>query len=138
VNPITDYRPILFFDGECNLCNSSVQFIIKRDKKQQFLFAPLQSSRGKEAIAEVQQQMLKVPDSVILYYNGKYYSRSSAALHIARLLGGIWSLFYAGMILPRFIRDGVYEWIARNRYKWFGKRNECMIPTPELRSRFLQ
>ncbi len=138
MNRTADNRPILFFDGECNLCNSSVQFIIKRDKKKKFLFAPLQSERGKQAVAEVQQQMLKVPDSVILYYNGKYYSRSSAALRIARLLGGVWSLLYAGMILPGFIRDGVYEWIARNRYKWFGKRNECMMPTPELRSRFLQ
>jgi len=82
--------------------------------------------------------MINVPDSVILYYKGKYYSRSSAALRIARLLGGAWVVLYAGMILPRFIRDGIYEWIARNRYKWFGKRNECMIPTPGLRSRFLQ
>ena len=131
-------RPVLFFDGECNLCNSSVQFIIKRDKKKQFLFAPLQSERGKAAIADMLQYMKQVPDSVILYYNGKYYTQSAAALYIARLLGGGWQLLYAGMILPRFARDAVYELIARNRYKWFGKRNECMIPTPELKARFLQ
>jgi len=130
-------RPILFFDGECNLCNSSVQFIIRHDKKKIFLFAPLQSDAGNGALQDLQKQFKNIPDSVILYYNSKYFVRSAAALYTLRLLGGFWGLLFVGMILPRFIRDGIYEYISRNRYKWFGKRNECMIPTPELRDRFL-
>ncbi len=125
-------RPVVFFDGECNLCNGGVQFIIKRDKKKRFLFAPLQSAAGAEAKHNVHEV-----DSFILFHNGKYYIKSSAALHIAKLMGGLWPTLYAGIIIPRFLRDGIYEFVARNRYKWFGKRNECMIPTPELRARFL-
>ena len=130
-------RPVLFFDGVCNLCNSSVQFIIRRDKKKVFLFASLQSDLGKEAMQNAQKQENSTPDSVILYYNGKYFVRSDAALHVFKLLGGIWSLLFAGMVLPRFLRDGIYDFISRSRYKWFGKRNECMIPTPDLVDRFL-
>ena len=133
----TNNRPIVFFDGECNLCNSSVQFIIRNDKAKRFLFAPLQSDRGKAALSDLTKPGTKPPDSVILFDNGKYYIRSSAALRIAKLLGGVWSVFYAGMIIPRFIRDVIYEFVSRNRYKWFGKRNSCMIPTPALLDRFL-
>ncbi len=132
--------PILFFDGECNLCNGAVQFIIRRDKKEQFMFAALQSARGLQAKADLSQIQgfgLKEPDSFILYYKGRYFIKSTAALETAKLLSGFWSLSVIGFVLPRFIRDWVYDLVARNRYKWFGKRNECMIPTPQLKRRFL-
>jgi predicted DCC family thiol-disulfide oxidoreductase YuxK len=130
-------RPILFFDGECNLCNSTVQFIIRHDKKKLFLFAALQSEMGKTALQNVQKQDKNIQESVILYHNGKYFVRSAAALHVLLLLGGFWALLFAGIIIPRIVRDGVYNFISRNRYKWFGKRNECMVPSPDLMERFL-
>jgi predicted DCC family thiol-disulfide oxidoreductase YuxK len=129
-------KKIILFDGICNLCNSSVQFIIRRDKKKKFLFASLQGKTGQELL-----QRFQLPadhfNSFILVDGEKVYTRSAGALRTLKELGGGWSLFYAFIILPRFIRDAVYNWIARNRYKWFGKREECMIPTPELRERFL-
>lgn len=125
-------HPILFFDGECNLCNSSVQFIIRHDKKKRFLFAPLQSAAGQRA-----KHVVGEVDSIVLYNNGRYFTKSDAALGVARMLSGLWPVLYAGIILPRFIRDGIYEYISRNRYKWYGKRSECMIPTPELKARFI-
>ncbi|MFI5196496.1 MAG: thiol-disulfide oxidoreductase DCC family protein [Chitinophagales bacterium] len=130
-------RPVLFFDGQCNLCNSSVQFIIRHDKKKLFLFVPLQSGPGREALQNVQKQDESVPASAILYYNGKYFVRSAAALYVFKLLGGLWSLLFVGIIVPRFLRDKVYGIISRNRYKWFGKRNECMTPAPDQMDRFL-
>jgi|SRR5579872_5317910 len=127
-------RPVIFFDGICNLCNRSVQFIIRHDKKKQFLFATLQSEIGQQAVKELPG---KVPDSFVLFYRGKYFVKSAAALTVCKLLGGIWGMFYIGIIIPPFIRDAIYDFISRNRYKWFGRRNECMIPSPELKSRFL-
>jgi len=111
-----------------------VQFIIRHDKKKLFLFAPLQSEPGKKAIQHFNG---KAPDSMILFYKEQYFVRSAAALTIFRLLGGLWPLLYSGKILPRFLRDAIYDYVSRRRYKWFGKRNECMIPTPELMERFL-
>ena len=128
-------RPVLYFDGVCNLCASSVQFIIKRDKKKQFLFCPLQSDAGKLA---KEQMGMKEIESVILFYKGNYYSKSSAALRICLLLGGMWQLLYAFIIVPGFIRNLLYDLVAMNRYKWFGKKDACMIPTPELLSRFIK
>ncbi|MCW3123629.1 MAG: thiol-disulfide oxidoreductase [Flavipsychrobacter sp.] len=130
-------RPVIFFDGMCNLCNSSVQFIIRHDKKKTFLFASLQSEHGQTALTGMKATDTVIPDSIILLEEGKYYTRSAAALRIARHLDGLWPVLYAGIILPRFIRDGIYNRISANRYKWFGKRTECMIPTPELKERFL-
>jgi predicted DCC family thiol-disulfide oxidoreductase YuxK len=127
---------IILFDGVCNLCNSSVQFILRRDKAGRFLFASLQSRVGQQYL-----QKFGLPadelHSFILIENGKAYSRSSAALRVLRQLGGGWKLFYVFRILPAFIRDGVYNLIARHRYQWFGKRESCWLPTPELKSRFL-
>jgi predicted DCC family thiol-disulfide oxidoreductase YuxK len=127
---------IVLFDGVCNLCNSSVQFIIKHDKKKQFRFASLQGNYGQEFLKKY-----KFPadnfNSFILLEDEKVYTRSTGALRMLKHLGSGWSLFYGFIILPKFIRDNVYNWIARNRYKWFGKRNECMIPTPDLKERFL-
>jgi len=129
-------QPVVLFDGVCNLCNSSVQFILKRDKKKQFLFASLQ---GKAGQALLRQFNLPVNElfSFILVDGDRYYVRSTAVLQMLKRLGGGWRLLYAFIIIPRFIRDAVYNWIARNRYKWFGKQESCWVPTPELRSRFL-
>jgi predicted DCC family thiol-disulfide oxidoreductase YuxK len=128
--------PILLFDGVCNLCNRSVQFVIRRDKKKKFRFAALQGRMGQQLL---HQHQLPVNDmnSFVLIENGKAYTRSAAALRVLKGLGGGWKLFYAFMVLPRFLRDAVYSWIARNRYKWFGKKEECMVPTPDLKERFL-
>lgn len=128
-------RPVLFFDGMCNLCNASVQFIIRHDKKQQFLFAPLQSEAGTKAL---QHFAGNSPDSLILLQDGQYFTRSSAALRVARSLSGLWPLLYGLIIIPPFLRDAVYNLIARNRYKWFGRQNACMMPTKELNDRFLK
>jgi predicted DCC family thiol-disulfide oxidoreductase YuxK len=129
-------KNIILFDGVCNLCNSSVQFIIKRDKKRKFLFASLQGETGKEIL-----QRFNLPadyiNSFILFENGRIYTHSTGALRMMKLLGGGWKLLYGFIVVPKFIRDAVYNLIAKNRYKWFGKRVECMIPTPELKERFL-
>ena len=130
-------KPILFFDGVCNLCNSWIQFVIKHDKKKQMIFASLQSRYGQLAQEELRRQTGSVPDSLVLYYNNKFYTRSAAALKTAQLIGSGWQLFAAGFIVPGFIRNAIYDWVARNRYKWYGKQDTCMIPTPGLKARFL-
>ncbi|MDP4264850.1 MAG: thiol-disulfide oxidoreductase DCC family protein [Bacteroidota bacterium] len=129
--------PVVLFDGVCNLCNHSIQFIIKRDRKKKFLFASLQGKTGQEILKK-----FGLPDnqfnSFILADGDKVYTRSSAALHIARELKGGWKLLYGFMIVPRFIRDSVYNLVAKNRYKWFGKKEECWVPAAELKERFLE
>ncbi|ATL48580.1 thiol-disulfide oxidoreductase [Chitinophaga caeni] len=124
---------IIFFDGVCNLCNSSVLFIIKRDKKAHFRFASLQSALAKEMLPPA---LLGI-SSIVLLEDGQYHTKSSAALRIARKLDGLWPVLYPGIIIPRFIRDAVYNFIAANRYRWFGKRETCMLPTAELKNRFM-
>jgi predicted DCC family thiol-disulfide oxidoreductase YuxK len=130
-------QPILFFDGVCNLCNRAVQFILKYDKKKIFVFASLQSEPGKKAIAAAATAKGTSRDSVVLFYKGRYYQRSSAALKTLQLLGFPWSLTKLFYILPSAVRDSVYDFVARNRYKWFGRKEECMVPSPDLASRFL-
>lgn len=132
----TSEHPILLFDGVCNLCNSSVQFIVKRDKDATFRFASLQSEEAQELLDAFDDKPGDL-SSVILVEDSKLYARSTAALRIARRLGGAWPLLYGFIIIPQPIRDGVYNWIARNRYRWFGKKDQCMIPSPDLKSRFL-
>jgi len=129
-------QPVVLFDGVCNLCNSAVQFIIKHDKKKVFRFASLQSPVGQKLL---QQYDLPTDElnSFILVENNKVYDRSTGALRVVKKLGGLWPLLYGLIIVPKFIRDPVYNWVGRNRYKWFGKKEECMIPTPELKARFL-
>jgi predicted DCC family thiol-disulfide oxidoreductase YuxK len=127
---------IILFDGVCNLCNGAVTFIIKRDKKDVFKFAALQSEIGQQLISKFNIDTSKV-DSIILIDGDKHYEKSSAALRIAKQLSGAYPLLFGFMILPKLIRNAVYDYIARNRYKWFGKKESCMIPTPELKSRFL-
>lgn len=131
-------RPVLFFDGWCNLCSGAVQFILRHDKKSLFLFASLQSVAGRTALQKLQAREAHIPDSLVLYYKGKYYLQSRAVLRIALLLGGIWKLAVAGYVLPPFIRDIVYGWVARHRYKWFGKRETCLVPGESIKHRFLE
>jgi predicted DCC family thiol-disulfide oxidoreductase YuxK len=128
--------PIILFDGVCNLCNQSVQFVIRHDPNSRFRFAALQSDFGRSELTKHQLDSDKLL-SIVLLIGDKVYDRSRAALEIARRLDGLMPLMYVFVIVPPFIRNFVYDWIARNRYKWFGKIDECMIPTPELRARFI-
>lgn len=129
-------QPIILFDGVCNFCNSAVNFTIKRNKKANIAFAPMQSEAGQKIL---QQYNLPKDDmqSFIFIENEKLYKQSTAALRVCRHLRALWPLCYSFMIVPKFIRDGIYNWIAKNRYKWFGMRQQCMIPTPEIKTRFL-
>ncbi len=127
---------IVLFDGICNFCNSSINFVIEHDSKGYFKFAPLQSAAGEELIAEHGIDTAET-DSVILVEDGKAYTHSAAALRIARRLDGIWSLGYVFIIVPRPIRDALYKLFAKHRYRLFGKRDACMMPTPDVRARFL-
>ena len=126
----------ILFDGVCNLCTSSVQFVINRDPEKFFQFAALQSASGKKLLKDNHLQDHKL-HSVLFISRGKVYQRSRAALEITKRLTGLWPMLYIFVIVPPFIRNAVYDWIASNRYRWFGEKNECMIPTPELKSRFL-
>lgn len=127
---------IILFDGVCNLCNGAINFVIKRDKKDIFQFATLQSEIGQELLSKFKIDTSKV-DSIILIDGENCYVKSSAALGISKHLSGGYPLLYGFLILPKFIRNNVYDYIARNRYKWFGKKESCMIPTPELKEKFL-
>jgi predicted DCC family thiol-disulfide oxidoreductase YuxK len=127
--PASD-RPVVLFDGVCNLCNGVVRFIIARDPSARFRFAPLQWAVAGAAPGTA--------DSIVLVVAGKRYTRSTAALRIARGLRFPWPLLYALVLVPRPLRDLVYDWVARHRYGWFGKRETCMVPTPEVRGRFLE
>lgn len=128
-------QPVILFDGVCNFCDASVQFILDRDAKEMFRFASLQSDAGQELL-----QKYKVSDdvdSMILIEDGKVYYKSSAALRIARHLRGAWKLLYVFMIVPSPLRNIVYDVIAKNRFKWFGQKDSCMLPPPNVRKRFL-
>ncbi|GAB4487659.1 MAG: thiol-disulfide oxidoreductase DCC family protein [Saprospiraceae bacterium] len=128
--------PILLFDGVCNLCNASVQWVLKRDRNGIFKFAALQSEIGQRLLQQFGFSQENF-DTVVLVDGEKVFTRSDAPLEIARRLGGLWSLFFVFKIIPRFLRDAVYNWVARNRYRWFGRREECMLPRPEWKNRFL-
>ncbi|KAB7530800.1 DUF393 domain-containing protein [Flagellimonas olearia] len=130
-------KKIILFDGVCNLCNSSVQFVIKRDKKDIFRYTALQSEVGQKMIEERGIDTSQV-DSIILIEPGvAYYTKSDAALEIGQSFGGGWKLLAIFTWLPKPFRDAMYDFVARNRYKWFGKQESCMIPTPELKAKFL-
>ena len=127
---------IILFDGVCNFCSGSVNFIIERDRENYFKFAPLQSEIGQKLLAEYNIDK-NVTDSVVLIENGKAFVRTTAALRIARRLSGAWKFFYGFIVVPSFVRDVFYKLFAKNRYKMFGKTDACMMPTPEIRARFL-
>ncbi|MFP7493100.1 thiol-disulfide oxidoreductase DCC family protein [Terribacillus saccharophilus] len=130
-----DNDAIILFDGVCNLCNSSVQFIIKHDKNAYFKFASLQSDFGRNLRKE--KQIPDNVDSIIFVERGKVHMQSGAILRIARHLDGAWKLAAAALIIPRPIRDMLYRYVAKNRYRWFGRQNQCMLPSPDLKERFL-
>jgi predicted DCC family thiol-disulfide oxidoreductase YuxK len=131
-----DTQKIVLFDGVCNLCSSSVQFILNRDHKKQFLFGSLQGNYG-QTILSNHQLPKDAFNSFMLLEGEKLYTKSTGALRMLKHLGRGWQLLYVFIIVPPFIRDGVYNIIANNRYKWFGKKNECWLPTPALKERFL-
>ncbi|WP_019638494.1 thiol-disulfide oxidoreductase DCC family protein [Paenibacillus fonticola] len=131
---------VILFDGVCHLCQGAVKFIIKRDPQYRFHFVSLQSEAGKKILQESQSGELssKRIDTIVLYQNGAYYTRSTAALRIAKGLRFPWPLAYGFIVVPRFIRDAAYRIVAANRYRWFGKDETCLIPTPENKARFLK
>ena len=133
------HRPIILFDGICNLCNSAIQWVIARDKEGRFDFATLQSDAARRELEGVmgRDEIVALPDSIVLVDSDGVHTRSAAALRIARALGFPWVLLGVAVVVPRPIRDAVYDWIARNRYRWFGRRDTCMTPTPDLTARFL-
>lgn len=127
---------VILFDGVCNLCNASVNWIIDHDKKNVFQFASLQSDYGK-SIVEQYNITGNYMDTVVLLEDNKVYLRSEAALRVLKHLGGIYSIPYTFIIVPAFLRNFVYNLIAKNRYKWFGKQDTCRIPTSALKAKFL-
>lgn len=134
---IPQNKKIILFDGVCNLCNSFVNKIIKNDKNDIFVFAALESEIGKQITDYLKIDTSKI-ESIILYEpNISYELKSTAALKIMKEFGGFWWLTQIGYLLPQTIRDGIYDIVAKNRYKWFGKKDSCMIPTPELKAKFL-
>jgi len=135
-----DERALVLFDGVCHLCSRSVRFIIRRDRKGRFRFAPLQSETARRLIGETGKgpvELTDPPASIILLENGRIYTESDAVLRIARRLDGPWKLAAALGFVPKRLRDAFYRWIAANRYRWFGRSGSCMIPSPEIRERFV-
>lgn len=128
-------QPIIFFDGVCNLCNASVQFVIDRDKENYFKFTALQSDYAKEVLSNFDFNSSAL-NSILLLEDGKIYTKSSSVLRIVKKLNGFWPLLYSFYIVPKFLRDWVYDIIAKNRYKWWGKQENCRVPTPELKTKF--
>lgn len=137
MNAVTEpVHPIVLFDGVCNLCSGSVQFILRRDPGARFRFASLQSPAGQELLTRLGIDSPGI-DSVVVIEGDRWYKESDAALRLARHLGGPWRLLTVFRLIPRPLRDRLYRLIARNRYRWFGKKEVCWLPTPELRGRFL-
>ncbi|SNR45011.1 Predicted thiol-disulfide oxidoreductase YuxK, DCC family [Maribacter sedimenticola] len=130
-------KKIILFDGVCNLCNGAVQFIIKRDSENQFQFAALQSETGKKLTLERNIDTEKVDSIILIEPNVAYYIKSTAALKIGEELKGIRTISSILLWLPESFRNIVYDFIARNRYQWYGKREECMIPTDEIKQKFI-
>lgn len=128
--------PLLLFDGVCNLCNGTVQWVIRHDPEGRIRFASLQSETGRRIRREAGHGD-KTLDTVLLYDDGRIYHRSDAVLRLLRHLGGGWRLLAGLSLIPRPLRNGIYDWVAANRYRWFGRRESCMLPTPELKSRFI-
>jgi predicted DCC family thiol-disulfide oxidoreductase YuxK len=129
---------ILLFDGVCHMCQSSVQFVLRHNSNKDIFFASLQSETAQKLLASHGYPKNDL-QSVVFLQGNQLYTKSDAALHVGKKLDGGWrALSLIGLAIPRFIRDPIYEWIARNRYRWFGKSEQCLLPTPEVRSRFLE
>ena len=140
LTPAAGAGPVVLFDGVCNLCNGAVLFVIDRDPAARFRFAALQSDEARRLLAphgpDVTRRAAEL-SSIMILEEGRVYDRSTAALRIARRLSGLWPLLYAAIVIPRPLRDAVYDFVARRRYGWFGREEACRLPTPELRARFL-
>jgi len=134
---MNDDKLIVLFDGICNLCNSLVLFIIKRDKNKKFKFASLQSEIGQQLLLNSNLSQIDI-DSFVLIKDSTVFLKSSAALHVLKEIGGVWKLFYLFILIPRPLRDFVYDKIANSRYRVFSKRNVCMVPIDDLKDRFLE
>ena len=129
-------QPIILFDGFCNLCIGSVLFVIRRDPKSSYRFAPMQSEIGRQLLSDAGLTLSEL-STFVLIQNGKVFTRSDAALQVLASLGRMWRIFRWMTIIPKPVRDWFYDFIARNRYSWFGKREVCMVPDEEIQSRFL-
>ena len=127
---------IVLFDGVCHLCSHSVNFIIRRDRRRHFQFAPLQSPVGRELLGQHHLSPSEL-DTLVLIEGGKAHTRSTAVLRVAKQLSGLWPLAYMLIVVPKWLRDAAYAVVAKNRYQWFGKRDACLMPTAEVRERFL-
>ena len=127
---------VILFDGVCNFCNGAINFVLKQDKKAVFRFAPLQSEAGQKLLKQYNLSTAEF-DSFVLIDNGKVYKKSAASLQVMNKLPWYWKEVQLLRIIPVAFRDAIYDFIARNRYKWFGKKEQCMIPTPEMKKRFL-
>ena len=136
MSELSHSTPVVLFDGDCNLCHGAVQFVLRRDRRQRFRFASLQSAAGRRLLADL-GVLGTLPDSIVLVHAGRVRTKSAAALAIARGLRWPWPLATVAWLVPWPLRDLVYDWIARNRHRWFGRRQECWVPTPDLRARFL-
>jgi predicted DCC family thiol-disulfide oxidoreductase YuxK len=134
---VLDDGPVLFFDGVCNLCSGAVQFVVDHDPQGRIRFASLQSDVGRAVL-----ERLDLPrddlETVVLVEGNRAYTKSAAAIRVCELLGGVYRLASVGWIVPRGVRDRLYDVVAEHRYQWFGRKDQCMVPTPELRSRFVE
>ncbi len=131
-----DQKTIILFEGICNLCNGAVQFILKRDKNEKFLFASLQSDASKNILLQYNVKKITL-DSILIIEDGQVYDKSTAVLKISRHLNWPWPMFSIALHLPLYIRDSVYDFVGRNRYKWFGKKDSCTMMIPEYKNRFI-
>lgn len=129
-------KTILFFDGNCGLCSRSVKFVLRKEKKHELFFSPLQSEFAKKILKQFNLE--DKADTMVLFKNGKVYTKSSAALLSTKYLKNLWPLMMAFIIVPPFIRNAVYNYIAKNRITWFGMADYCEMMTPELRKRFIE
>lgn len=129
-------RSVILFDGVCNFCNASINFLMDRDPDGRFVFGALQSEEGRAMLRDLDLADDYI-DSIVLIEDGKAWTASDAVLQISRHMSGLWPVLRWARILPKSLRDAVYNWIATHRYTWFGKRESCRVPTPEERSRFL-
>ncbi|GKU79220.1 thiol-disulfide oxidoreductase DCC family protein [Paenibacillus sp. L3-i20] len=129
---------VILIDGQCHMCQAITRFLVKNDHKIKFRFAALQSTAGQQLLNQSTKLKGKTFDSFVLYDNGHYWIKSSGALRVLMRLGGWWTLLYGFIIIPAPIRNVIYHWVARNRYRWFGKSDVCLMPTREVMSRFLE
>ena len=135
--PTGGERPIIFFDGVCNLCNGFVRFVLRHERRPVHLFVTLQGETAARRLSSSLNASGDLQDSIFLYKEGKLVIKSAAFIEIAGGLEGYWRLARIALVVPRFLRDGIYDFVARNRYVWFGRTDQCMVPTPDIEARFL-